>query len=391
MVSGLGQIEQSLTQVDIPLQYPQLSVFDRLFWSGRRRELLAARWLVRRLLPPIQSEVKFEPIANVSPPAVNLPVAIPTTSLTVASVLDNSLAKIQLGGENNTNYVLEIDILNAEKRRELLYIVFTQIRQIVNDLSLLNLDYQNFLDKIPVIIQKLWENSTRFFLEIYYPDKQKIRDGLIDEIILTNTLGVQQEILSKIPFLQELFAHIIYEMPVRVDNIEYNSQSPEAINRSEILLQNLIIQVSNAVVGLILNNFTEIEELTNTIYDRQLRSYREIARFRNTLSWQYRQLQYWEEPKAIFESKYRLFYLTERKIQQTFIEFPRQQELRQLKGIRWLVTIILEGRDAIAPRLRSVIALVGQGLVYVLTQVIGRGIGLIGRGIIQGVGRSIQK
>ncbi|MEG4329441.1 DUF3685 domain-containing protein, partial [Microcoleus sp. herbarium5] len=30
------------------------------------------------------------------------------------------------------------------------------------------------------------------------------------------------------------------------------------------------------------------------------------------------------------------------------------------------------------------------GVVYVLTQVIGRGIGLIGRGIIQGIGNSLQ-
>jgi len=54
------------------------------------------------------------------------------------------------------------------------------------------------------------------------------------------------------------------------------------------------------------------------------------------------------------------------------------------------LTLVLETRDAIAPRVRAVISLLGAAVVYVLTQVIGRGIGLIGRGIIQGIGNSWQ-
>ncbi|PJF23626.1 MAG: DUF3685 domain-containing protein, partial [Phototrophicales bacterium] len=54
------------------------------------------------------------------------------------------------------------------------------------------------------------------------------------------------------------------------------------------------------------------------------------------------------------------------------------------------VTLALETRDAIAPRLRSVISVIGSGVIYVLTEVIGRGIGLIGRGIIKGVNNVVQ-
>jgi len=61
-----------------------------------------------------------------------------------------------------------------------------------------------------------------------------------------------------------------------------------------------------------------------------------------------------------------------------------------LQGIRLGVTIALEFRDAIAPRFRAVFGVVGQAVVYVLTQVIGRGIGLIGRGILQGIGKSVE-
>jgi hypothetical protein len=50
------------------------------------------------------------------------------------------------------------------------------------------------------------------------------------------------------------------------------------------------------------------------------------------------------------------------------------------------VTLAVEARDAVSPRFRSAVSFVGSGIVYVLTDVIGRGIGLIGRGILRGVG-----
>ena len=48
---GLQQIEAALVRVKQQLQSPHLANLDRLFWNGRRRELLAARWLVNQLLP----------------------------------------------------------------------------------------------------------------------------------------------------------------------------------------------------------------------------------------------------------------------------------------------------------------------------------------------------
>jgi hypothetical protein len=54
------------------------------------------------------------------------------------------------------------------------------------------------------------------------------------------------------------------------------------------------------------------------------------------------------------------------------------------------MTLALEARDAIAPRLRTAIALVGSSVVFVLTEIVGRGIGLIGRGIVKGIGSTWQ-
>jgi hypothetical protein len=122
-----------------------------------------------------------------------------------------------------------------------------------------------------------------------------------------------------------------------------------------------------------------------------LLSSREIERFRNDLSWRYRIDRYIGEPQAIFESKYRLFIFTAYGIKRVAIYAPRPQELDRLVGIPLAVTLTLEVRDAISPRLVSATTFVGSGIVYILTEIIGRGIGLIGRGIIKGIGNIWQE
>ena len=124
--------------------------------------------------------------------------------------------------------------------------------------------------------------------------------------------------------------------------------------------------------------------------DKQKKTSREITRFRNNLSWRYRLSQLLDEPKAIFESRYNLFVLSDTGIKQISIYAPRRQELEQLRGMQLIVTLAYEIRDAIAPRLRATIAWIGRGSVYILTQVLGRSIGLVARGVIQGIGSSIQ-
>jgi hypothetical protein len=55
------------------------------------------------------------------------------------------------------------------------------------------------------------------------------------------------------------------------------------------------------------------------------------------------------------------------------------------------VTLSLEARDALAPQLQAGLRRLGDLVVVVLTQVIGRAIGLVGRGVLQGLGRSVSR
>ena len=55
------------------------------------------------------------------------------------------------------------------------------------------------------------------------------------------------------------------------------------------------------------------------------------------------------------------------------------------------VALLVETRDALAPQVQALVRRLGDLMVVVLTQVVGRAIGLIGRGIAQGMGRSLGR
>jgi hypothetical protein len=94
---------------------------------------------------------------------------------------------------------------------------------------------------------------------------------------------------------------------------------------------------------------------------------------------------------ALYESRRELFRLDAGAIRLADLTEPRDRELRQLALPQQLVTLGLEARDALAPQLQSLVKRVGDLLVVLLTQVIGRAIGLVGRGIAQGMGRSLHR
>ncbi|MDJ0713023.1 MAG: DUF3685 domain-containing protein [Prochloraceae cyanobacterium] len=401
--SGLEQINDNLTKVKSQLKKKRALSLDGLFWSGRYRELLAAKWLIKRVLPPPRIVRSRKPEPEISqtdsteniilPPKNNSLVKSSEASITLA-LFDKTLTKIQFGVNNLTEVPLEIDILQVDKKRELLYLVLDRIRKITEQLQVSKKTYEKLVEEIDIILRDLWKEPARdFFCKYYTKDIQDNKYDLINQVLEEDPI-VREEVLNNIPLVLELFAYLIYQKPLMIDDRIYRLSNSfdyvESTRLAELLIQNLTIQIANGVMTVILNYFSETKDIIQNIYDRQFISSREIAKFRNSLSWRYRKEKYIENPKYIFESKYRLLFFNGKSIKKTFVYARRTEELEQLRGVPWLTTIALESKDAIAPLLRSVVGFLGNGLVYILTQVIGRGIGLIGRGIIQGVGNTIQ-
>jgi DNA-binding NarL/FixJ family response regulator len=402
-LQGLQQIETALAKIN-QQQNPELSTFDWLYWSGRRRELLAARWLVNQLLPTDvivleakrnqQQDNRADSLPRNHSLIGQLPSSgtwqLPSSEIQLSTIFQLTLEKLNSGLSNLAEVVLEIDILQQSKKQDLLYIVLKKFEFILEELRFSQVPLEQLPQKRTQILQDLWQLTITEFFGKYYTIPVGHNELSVVQILSENLAIVQETILDKIPLAVELLAHQLFETPLMIDNVSYPAKTPEALVRAEMIFQNLIVQVANAVISPLLNEFADLETIKQKFYDHRLISTREIARFRNNLSWRYRVSKLLLEPRAIFESRYNLLVLSDIGIKQISIYAPRRQELEELRGIGLLVTLAYEARDAISPRLRSLIAWVGRGVVYLLTQVLGRSIGLVVRGVIQGIGSSLQ-
>ncbi|MCL6750924.1 response regulator transcription factor [Nostoc sp. CCCryo 231-06] len=395
-LSGITHIEATLAAVTAQLQVPGLPVLDRAILAGQRRELLAARWLLNRLLVSSQEKQEEDiPVADepgMTPwlsSAIQQRQTVPpllSPGTLQSALFASCVTKLQFSLQNVTDVPLEIDIFREDKKRELLYIILQKLAEQLDELGASKIDINQLYEARFSLLRELWQAAITDFFGKFSRIKLENKNIEIVNYLLPSIEVVQKDILNKIPLVCELYSYLIFQTELNIDNTSYPVVSAEAKSQALMILENLLIQVANGVVQPLLNSLADVEAIKQNFYGRQLISTREIERFRNELSWKYRLKNYINEPKAVFESRYELFVIAPRGIANTSVYAPRNQELVKLSNIPLLVTLVLEVSDAIAPRLKSLLAFAGSGIVFILTQIIGRGFGLIGRGILQGIG-----
>ncbi len=399
--SGSSYIKANLNEVTRQLQIPGLTLLSRAILAGRRRELLAAQWILDNFLdspqqqhPPKTFNTSTEFLSSlpetstiINKPTIN-PLSPPLLSRKAlqAKLLASCINKLQFNLQNVTDIPLEIDILREDKKRELLYLVLQK--------------FANSLDELrtgEVELNRLNQEKNRLLLDVlsdttreYFGKFSRIKLGEIKLEIVSNLLEdtsiVETEILNKIPLTTDLLSYLIFQTELDIDNTIYSPGSYQANEHAAMILENILIHIANAVIQPLLDRLANIEAIKKDYYNRQFISTREIERFRNDLSWKYRWQNYVGEAQQIFESRYELFVLAPRGIAKVFVYSSRTNELNQLAGIPLIVTLLLEFRDAATPRLQSLLSFLGNGVVFVLTRIVGRGVGLIVRGVLQGIG-----
>jgi DNA-binding NarL/FixJ family response regulator len=429
-LSGIRKIDLVLNEVKANLadtNHDQIrDRIAKMVLAGQARELQAARWLVDRLwgqksAPVIISENTSENTAqNISEEFTSLNLEnleisdrqtdtsqnrsaekLRSNALAVqASLWDDTVKKLQSSLLNLGKSPLEIDVLKDAKKRELLYITLRQIEKSITDLRFSQIQPLQLESRISDILKDIWQESVTNFFGKYYiisnitnldlAVNSEVFEVNVVDILLSDIAVVKTEFLDKIPHVDNLLSHLLFGTELVVDNSSNSIGTSEAMQRGGLILDNLIIQIANAVIQPLLNNFADSEEIKQNFYRYNLLATREIERFRNDLSWKYRLEKYITDPQLIFESRHILLTLTEHGIKKVSIYTPRNHELKQLEGVQLAITLVLELQDAIAPRLKSAITFIGSGFIYVLTNVIGRGIGLIGRGVVQGIGTAWQ-
>lgn len=393
------------------LEDGSLSWWEWAVLTGQLRELHAAQRLVETLFPRAQEQSIPNSQALETDPdsfptgralALSRPRAAALNFQTFAEnndfqtlksvILDRLTAKLTLPLTNQTDTPLEIDILKPAKKQELCLIVLKQFEALLDELRFSQVSRSQLQPRRQQLLRDLWQNSATDFLGKYRTvaagtllDAGTSATEIMPQILL-DTAIVDSAILDRIPLFTELLDHLLFHSDLAMDQQVYPVGSSEAILQSEAILGNIVLQIANAVAQPLINRFSAVDELRRDFFDRRWLSTREMERFRNALSWKYRVLQWFVEPTDIFESQYRLITFSEAGLQYRRVYAPRDLELKTLSGVPFMITLALETRDAIAPPLQAAVTILGRGIVFVLTQVIGRSIGLVGRGVLQGVG-----
>ena len=412
------EIDRALRDGATLAQRRDQPLLDQWVLAGRQRELRAARsvvaWLAGGIpdgrpepieqaaaIPPENPQIQTQSSPPPIPPDDDNRAAPQSIDLTLwrSTLFDQAVERLTVDRlVNLTGAPLELDILHPDRRRELLALVLRRIERGLDEIRRERLRGEPLAARREALLQGWWMQLLEDFLADWLggaaarsPAGSSARSPVVQrDRLLADWPIIMEDILHRAVAIEALIDHLLWGVPLVVDGVTAEAGTAAALDRASALLHNLTLCLACAVVQPILNRYSDAEPLKLALFDRRWLPTREVERFRNDLAWKYRVQRWVNDPKAIYESRYWLLTASDRGIITLPIYAPRNQEWRDLSGVPLGLTLLIEARDAIAPRVRSTVTLAGRGALMVL-QAIGRGIGFIGRGIIQGLGDALDR
>jgi hypothetical protein len=412
LVSGLQQIDAELRVCGRLLESPPDHWLVPLLVQGRRRELLAARALLLWLWGPLTLAWGVAPpfadgaLASAEAPSPGGALALRRLDNEGARGLTLTLrqrnadgiwgtlrerleAALMAGPNNQSGQLLAIDGLREERRRDLLLALLEQLNNLRDTLRLQDSSAETLQQRWRALQPALRQQALR---QMAGPYVQLPREGRLRPV--ADTLLSQSDLSGEDPELPDprsMLASLFQARPVVVDGRLRAADEPQAVLYLELLLANWLVRSAEQISAQVLALSADWPELRRYLLRDNLLSTRNLERLRNQLNAQERWLNWVQRPIRLYESKRPLFCLKPGGIGLLDLTEPRDGELKRLRGSQQLVTLVLEIRDALAPQVQSFVRALGDLVVVVLTRVVGRAIGLVGRGIAQGMGRSLER
>jgi hypothetical protein len=428
LVSGLEQIDTELRVCAALLDPLPANPLAQLLLEGRLRELQAARSLLLWLWGPLQMAWSpggqpWKPGATVDgsrrPTRRELRGSPGTTggagagrlvlrseaapgqggvSLTLRQrtadgiwlALRERLSQAaSVGPDNRSGELLAFDALHPDRRRDLLQALLEQFELLRRRLQPQELGGDALIQTWNELQPELRRQALRRMAGSYVqlPSEGKLRP-VADTLVGSGDFTV---IDPEIPDPMAMLTTLLQARPLLVEGRLLGPDEPQAVLYLEMLLANWLVRSAELISAEVLAACAEWPELRRYLLRPDLLATRNLERLRNQLNNQQRWSSWITRPVQLYQSQRPLFRLEGGAIDTITLTEPRDRELRQLPWLQQLVTLALEARDALAPQVQSLIRGFGDLVVVVLTQVVGRAIGLVGRGIAQGMGRSLGR
>ena len=131
--------------------------------------------------------------------------------------------------------------------------------------------------------------------------------------------------------------------------------------------------------------FSSIATFRQTLYRSKFLSLRNFERFKNNLIWQFIIKTYVQRPILLYNNRYEIYVLRTSGIYLRTIYANRSKEILSLTKLSLLSIVFVEIRDFITSRFDETVYIISKGLRFTLTSILGQIIGLIWRGIIDGL------
>ena len=392
LTSGLSQINRDLHKIDHMIEKQSINTFYLFILIGRRRELLTAKRLILWLWGPLEVLIE-SPIKN------NIkPINKYNTDITIKNSSSKELWKviykrvnerIQDDLINSTDELVALYSLNSLKRYNLLKTLLQEFSIIINKLDSMNNQEKRFADILQSITPELRANTLRNFIDSYdHLLKNGVEVSISDFLVDNAELDILDD---ELPSIALIIDPILNNKPLHIDGEYISTEDPRCIIQLEMLILNWILRTAEIVCEEIISSCSEWPELRKYFLNKELVSTRELERKRNHINTKNQIQNLFRKPVRLYESK-RLYYTVKNNIIEKIIIFePRDDELKKLDWAQRQIAFIIELRDALAPQVQATIQYLGDLIVLILTKVVGRSIGLIGRGIAQGMGKNLSK
>jgi len=278
---------------------------------------------------------------------------------------------------NRSKILLGLDLLRDGIKRELLQTVTVTVEE--QFLLALKMVQSGKIDDVnQEILLQILRTSTKRFLTQYYGYSIDVNPKVFTNSLYVRSLFEDFDLLIKVP----LFSLIENKSPTF--RTTFLPLYKKATNRIlEILFDNLIINISEAIVRVILSDFLLVRNIQQNWFRSNFLSTRNLERFKNNLAWQDRKSTYIKRPTAIYNNEYETLILTPDGFYIQTIYANRVQQLLKLNRSSLAIINYVEFQDFLLCRVDETVFFVSQSTRYLLTSVIGQTIGLIWKGIIE--------
>ena len=396
LTSGISQINKDLNTIEYIIEKKSVSIFYLFILIGRRRELLTAKRLILWLWGPLEVLID-SPINDTSKDNLSITNKY-STNITIRNSSSEEIWKVIYNKindrirDNLTNSTDELSALfslNNLKRVNLLKTLLHQFSIVINKLLSKTENEQIFENNLQLITPEIRANTLRNFIDSYDSLQKNGVQVSISEFLVNNSeLGILDD---ELPSINVIIDPILRNKPVIIDGQYISIKDPRALIHIEMLILNWILRTAELISEEIISSCSEWPELRKYFLNKELISTRELERKRNQINAKNQLQNIFRKPVRLYESK-RLYYTIKNNlIEKVIILEPRDDELRNLDWAPRQIAFIIELRDALAPQVQAIIQYLGDLIVLILTKVVGRSIGLIGRGIAQGMGKNLSK